>query len=251
MAQTLALLETLKQEMRRQGRTYRQAASALGLSEASMKRLFSEQSFSLERLDALCQWLGMETSDLVQLVEKNRQHVSQLTETQESELVSDLKLLLMAHSLLSHWTFEEVIASFRISKTEGIRLLARLDRMGIIEMLPGNRVRLLISRNFHWLPNGPIQRFFERHVQSDFFRSRFDGPGECRLFVSGMLSRRANQEILRRMEKLAAEFNALHREDESLPLAERFGSSLVLAIRPWEVKVFEELRREPNLKKFR
>ena len=60
MSQTTLLLETLKQEIRRQGKTYADAAQALGLSEASVKRLFSEKSFSLERLDILCQWLDMD-----------------------------------------------------------------------------------------------------------------------------------------------------------------------------------------------
>lgn len=250
MRQTTALLDAVKAEMRRQGQTYAAAAQTLGLSEASIKRLFSEKSFSLARLEALCQWLGMELADLVQLMESRQQRVTQLTEDQESELVSDIRLLLMAHSLLNRWTFTEIIDTYTISEPQGIQLLARLDRMGIIQLLPGNRVKLMISRHFHWLPDGPIQRFFEKHVQAEFFRSRFSGAGESRIFLSGMLSRRSNEEILQRLEKLAAAFNNLHREDESRPLEERFGTSLVLAVRPWEAKVFDELRRKPNTKTF-
>jgi hypothetical protein len=122
--------------------------------------------------------------------------------------------------------------------------------MGVIELLPGNRVKLRISRDFHWRPNGPIQRFFETRVQSEFLNARFDGPGELRLFQSGMLSRRSHEEMLQRMERLVSEFNRLHREDEALPLDQRFGVSLVLATRPWEVSVFDQLRREPNTKRY-
>lgn len=250
MTQTTLILDTLKQEIRRQGKTYAEAALALGLSEASVKRLFSEKSFSLERLDTLCQWLGMEISELIQQMENRQLQVRQLTEEQERELVSDIKLLAMAHSLLNRWTFAEVIDIYSIAETEGIRLMARLDRMGLIQMLPGNRAKLLISRHFHWRKNGPIQAFFEKHVQNDFFKCHFDKPGEMRIFMTGMLSRHANEEICKRMEKLAMEFNMLHREDEHLPLAQRFGTSLVLAMRPWELKVFEEIRRKPNDKKF-
>ena len=53
-----------------------------------------------------------------------------------------------------------------------------------------------------------------------------------------------------RDEKLAMEFNTLHREDEHLPLEQRFGSSLVLAMRPWEPKIFADVRRKPNAKVF-
>ena len=251
MSQTTLLLETLKQEIRRQGKTYADAAQALGLSEASVKRLFSEKSFSLERLDILCQWLDMDIAELVHQMEHKQQQVSQLSEAQEQELVSDIKLLIMAHSLFNRWTFTEIIDTYLISELEGIRLLARLDRMGLVQMLPNNRVKLLISRHFHWRKHGPIQAFFEKHVQNEFFRSHFEAAGEARIFMTGMLSHHANEEIIKRMEKLALEFNTLHREDEHISLEQRYGTSLVLAMRPWEPKVFEEVRRKANTKVFR
>ena len=250
MSQVIALVDALKAEMRRQKRTYAEAAEVLALSEPSIKRLFAERSFTLERLDALCRWLGMEISELVQRMEAAQVRVSELSAEQERELVSDVKLLLVAHCLLNRWEVPQIIDTFIIDEHEAIQLLARLDRMGVIQLLPGNRVRLMISRNFHWRPNGPIQQFFESHVQQEFFHSRFDRPGEARLFVSGMLSRRSNEAIQRRLEKLAMEFNLLHREDESLPLDQRFGTSLVLAMRPWEAEVFASLRRGPNKKTF-
>ena len=250
MPQKIALLDTLKREIRRQGYSYADVAKALDLSEATIKRSFSLKSLSLDRLDAICQWLGMEISDLVQRMEGQQTRLNELTEPQERELVSDIKLLLVALALLHRWTFEEILSTYQITEIEGIRLMARLDRMGVIELLPRNQVRLRVSRNFGWLPNGPIQRFFEEHVQNDYFRSRFVGPGEKRIFLSGMLSRRANVEIMRRIEKLATEFNLLVREDENLALSECFGTSVVLAMRPWEPSVFAVLRREPNLKRF-
>ncbi|MBK1887801.1 helix-turn-helix domain-containing protein [Marinobacter sp. DY40_1A1] len=38
---------------------------ALALSEASVKRLFSEKQFSLKRLDKICALMGIEISDVV------------------------------------------------------------------------------------------------------------------------------------------------------------------------------------------
>lgn len=51
MAESAESLETLKREMRRQRRTYAEAARSLGLSKATIKRNFSEGSFSLPRLE--------------------------------------------------------------------------------------------------------------------------------------------------------------------------------------------------------
>ncbi len=243
MAQTKQLIDALKRELRRQRKTYHDTAGVLGLSEASVKRLFSERTFSLERLDRVCEWLGMEISDLVRVMEQATQLTTQLSLQQEQELVSDTRLLLMAHFLMSRWTFSEIIETYDVSELEGIQLLARLDRMKFIQLLPGNRVKLLISKDFEWIKNGPIQRFYEDKVQSEFFDSSFAGPGEYRVFESGMLTRNSNAEMMRRLKRLTHEFNEISIDDESFSLDERFGTSVVIAMRPWGVKVFESLRR--------
>ena len=53
MSQTDQILTALKKCLRAKGLTYRDVAAALELSEASVKRLFSEQSFSLKRLEEI------------------------------------------------------------------------------------------------------------------------------------------------------------------------------------------------------
>ena len=250
MTQTRLIVDTLKQELRKQGINYRQVAQTLDLSEASVKRLFAESSFTLARLGQICELLHLEVSDLIHQMERNIDLTHQLTLEQETELVADIKLLLMAHFLMNKLQFTEIIEIYDISETEGIRLLAKLDRMKIIELLPGNRVRLMISKNFTLLPGGPIQRFYEKVVQSEFFHSSFGADGEFRIYVSGMFSRDANAEIIRKIKRLAEDAHELREDSESLALNERFGCSLIMAIRPWEVNVFDQLRRVPKAKKF-
>jgi DNA-binding Xre family transcriptional regulator len=48
-------VDTLKQELRKQRITYRRVSEALELSETSVKRLFSEEAFSLKRLEKICE----------------------------------------------------------------------------------------------------------------------------------------------------------------------------------------------------
>ena len=250
MPQTKLIIDTLKQELRKQGVTYKQVAKTLKLSEASIKRLFSERSFTLARLGQVCAVLNLEIADLVHQMEKNIDLTAQLSIEQEKELVADIKLLLMAHFLMSKLPFQDIIRIYDISETEGIKLLAKLDRMKIIELQPGNRVKLMIAKNFELIPNGPIQRFYEQKVQSEFFDSTFNGPGEFRAFVSGTFSRPANAELIKKVKHLAFDAHELKSESESLPLEERFGCSLIVAIRPWEVKLFDQLRRVPSDKHF-
>lgn len=250
MSQIDSLLDTLKRELKGQGLTYADLAERVGLSESSIKRMFSSSRLSLERLEALCHAAGMEISDLVARMGADRKRVALLSEEQEREIADNPRLLLVAISVLNLWTFEEILATYELSEHEVIQLLARLDRLDIIELLPLNRFKLVVASDFRWRTNGPIQRFFRKEVQPAFMKSTFSKPGEKLLFRSGMLSRGSNASFQKKMDRLVAEFSELHEEDIGLPLQERFGSSLLIALRPWEFDYFRELRRNPDEKKF-
>ncbi len=244
------VVKTLKRMLRERGLTYRDVARSLALTESSVKRLFSEQDFSLKRLETLCALMDSDLSTLMTRAEQARTRISTLSLEQEKLLVSDTRLLLIAVCLVNRWSYEDIVATYQIDEYEAIQALAKLDRFQLIELQPGNRVRLLVSSDFSWRRNGPIQEFFEAQVQGDFFDARFTGAGEIRLFVTGMLSRRANEELRKRLEKIAATFLQLAEEDRGLPLEQRFGSGLMVAMRPWELAAFAALRRQPNRKKF-
>ena len=248
MSQSHQLVDTLKIELRKQRINYRQVADALKISETSVKRLFSQKNFSLERIESICELLNIGLIDLVTQMERNVEMTTSLSLEQERELVSDEKLLLVAFLLVNKHEFANIIRHYDLSECEGIRLLARLDRMKIIELQPGNRVRVLISPSFRWIPNGPIQRFFEKRVQAEFFESSFDRPGEIRLFSSGMLTRDASAEVIRKIKLLNRELNELFRESETNAGDTRLGTSMLVAFRPWEVKVFRNLRRNRHLR---
>ena len=135
MSQTKPLIDTLKRELKKQRKTYRDVAEVLGLSETSVKRLFVDRSFSISRLDKVCEMLEIEISDLVKAMERATEKTSSLTIKQEQELVDDPALLLMAHYLMMGWTFQQILAVYEISETQGIRNLVKLDKMKLIQLL--------------------------------------------------------------------------------------------------------------------
>jgi transcriptional regulator with XRE-family HTH domain len=243
MPQSQNLVQTLKQVLKSQGLTYRDVARALDLSEASVKRLFAEQSFSLQRLEQVCQLAGMEISDLVRQMESRQQVLDELSEVQEQELISDMRLLLVAFLVVNGWSFTEIVDRYQISETEAIRYLARLDRIKLIDLLPNNRIKLRISSNFAWRRNGPIQRFFTAHLQEDFLKSRFDEQNERFQFLSGMFTGASADQVRQRLQQLAQEFHQYNRQDRDKPIGTREGYSLFLAFRSWRPDVFEKLRR--------
>lgn len=245
MPQTLLLIETLKRALKAQRKTYADVAGTLGLSQASVKRLFSEKNLSLHRLEQVCQLLDMEISDLVQLMNQDQKarQVVQLNREQEKEIAGDRMLLLITVCVLNRWSLSDILEHYKIKQTDAIRCLTRLDRLKLIELLPGNRVRLLVSANFHWIENGPIQQFFQGRIGADFFNSRFARQAEQLLVINGMLSKQSNSVFQRKLAQLARDFDELNDEDAGLPLNQRFGTTVVMAVRDWRYGLFADLRR--------
>ncbi len=243
MARTAVLVDTLKRELRSRGITYAAVAKHLGMSEASVKRMFARKEFTLSRLDRICERAGMEFSELARLIAPQDAVISQLSYEQEKEFVENHKLMLVALCTLNHWLFDDIVAAYEIPPAECVKLLARLDRLKFIELLPNNRIRLLVSRAFAWIPDGPIQRLFKEQFQVDFFRSRFDKDNELLLVANGALSKPSIAALLARLRKTAAEFSGMRSDDAGLPSAERSPITLLLAARPWGAGFLRKYRR--------
>ena len=244
MAQASSLIDTLKRELKAQGKTYIDVAETLELSEASVKRLFSEKNFTLQRLERVCDLLNIEFTELVQRMNKAQRQLIQLTREQEKEIASDLLLLLITVSVISGMSFKDIVNSYDITESECIQKLAQLDRLKIIDLLPSNRVKLLVAPNFHWLPNGPIQQFFQQKVEQDFFSSRFDKANEKLIVTNAILTDTSNARLQKKMERLAAEFNELMQEDHAAPSGQKNGTTMVLAIRQWQYSLFKKIKKK-------
>ena len=240
----IALVETLKRMLKGRAITYAMVAAGLGLSEASVKRMFSRRDFTLQRLEDICRVSGLDFGEVARDATAEDAGMTHLTAEQEREIISDPTLMLIALCAVGNWTFRQIVETYDIPEAECVRCLARLDRHRIIELGPDNRIRPLIDRTFAWLPGGPIQKYFRARVESEFLSSKFDRPGELFQYINGMLSRHSTAEVTARMRRLAGEFADLHAADRALPLSERHGASMLLAIRPWEPRAFRALRRK-------
>lgn len=244
MPQINNLLSTLKKALKSHGLTYAQVANHLDLTEASVKRLFSEQQISLQRLEQICHLMQLEISDLVQLMNEQQPQLQQLTQEQEEEITRDLTLLLVTVCVLNRWTMEEMLDWYKISEHECLQKLVKLDKLKLIELLPRNKIKLRVATNFGWRDGGPIQQFFQEKIAQEFFKTRFDNRDEYLLVLNGMLSPASHNEFQRKLKRVAREFDELNNQDTGLPLEQRKGVTLVLAARNWNYGLFKPLLKK-------
>lgn len=243
MSQINQISTTLKGLLKQQNLTYRDIAEKLSMSEANIKRIFSTNSFTLERLEEICDVLSMNLSDLFLIAEQQTDKLTQLTQEQELQLLADPKLLLVAVCVRDAWTFEELVEHYDIDKFECTRLLAKLDKLKIISLLPNNHYKILIAQDFRWIPKGPLEKFMEQEVMVKFMAPKKDEEWNFRLYIRGRYSQSSIEIIERKLNQLTKEASELNQEDASLPLSKRQHMGILMAMRPWEPSLFEKMRR--------
>ena len=243
MTTSARIIDTLKRTLKAQGLTYKGLANRLGLSESAVKHMFSTGNFSLKRLDDVCEMLELDIGDLVSMSESHEPRIEQLSAEHEEEICADVRLLLLAYCLINYWSFDEIIERFDISPVDGLRYLRRLDRMKVIELLPGDRVRLLIAPNFTWRKNGAMERFFRGKVQTEFFNYDFADDHSIRIVKNGMLSKKAQLQLIDKLKAIGDLFDDTTWDERKLLAADRHGTTMVVAMRHWFFQAFRELER--------
>jgi len=243
MSTTADLVSALKHELKSARMTYADLAVSMGMAESSIKRMLAKGDMPLSRIDAICRALKIDFADLARRVADAQPLLAQLTQEQERAVVADKKLLLVAICVLSQWTLEQMVASYRLTEPECIGYLVQLDRIGIIELRPLNRYRLKLAKAFRWRPHGPVMDYFRDNALLDYFSGGFDGAGEGLLLVHGTVSRSLAPSFMERMQRVAQDFAQQHLADQKLQDKDLEGYTLLLAMRSWEFEAFAALRR--------
>ncbi len=243
MSTTADLVTALKKELKAAQMTYADLAQNLGMAESSVKRMLAKGDMPLSRIDAICRALKLDFAELARRVADAQPMLREMTQEQESAVVADKKLLLVAICVLSQWTLEQITTAYRLSEADCIGYLAQLDRIGIIELRPLNRYRLKLAKTFRWRPHGPVMNYFRDNALLDYFSGGFNGAGEGLLLVHGSVSRALAPSFMERMQRVAQDFAQQHQADQKLGEKDREGYTLLLAMRSWEFGAFGMLRR--------
>jgi transcriptional regulator with XRE-family HTH domain len=163
------ILAAVKSALRARSLTYKTVAARLGVHEATVKRNLNGRGLSLEFLERVCNLADLRMAELLEMSRDGEdvgQH--QISLRQESGLASNLLSTFFFLLLQRKWTPEEIRAEFRLTEAQLVNHLVRLDRLGVIKLLPNNRVRVLIRRHAGWKTGGPIRQTFNRWLGQQF-----------------------------------------------------------------------------------
>ena len=246
MSTTHDLVTALKSELKAAGITYADLAGHLGMAESSIKRIFAKGDMPLSRIDEVLRVLKMDFAELARQIADAQPLRRELTLEQETAVVADRRLMLLAICCVSQWTIEQMLATYAISEVDCVRYLLQLDRLGFIELRPLNRYRLKVGKGFRWRPNGPVMAFFREHVAADYYSGGFDGEGETLMLVHGHISVSQAANFVERLQRVGQDFAQQHLADQKLGFDQKRPYTLVVGMRSWLFAAFRDLKRVPE-----
>lgn len=247
MGESLQLIDALKRLLKARGLRYADLARGLEVSEATIKRQLSRGSMDLERLERICAWLQVDFFELARAGRRLADTAQTLSLAQETELAADPRLLMAFHLLCNDWSVASIRAEFDLSPPQSVKLLARLDRLGLIELLPGDQVRLRVARDIVWRSPGPVRQRYAQVATTEFLRDAFEGRNALLALEVKELGDASLAVLRRKLERLAAEFNELAEIDAGLPAKQRRSIGMLLALRPWVFSLLDSLRVESDV----
>ncbi len=230
--QSQLLKNALKQQIRSRGFRYQDIADHLGVSVMTIKRYLNSDRVPVEALEEICGCLGMTLMDLAELA-KNEDSGSgrDLDLEQEQALASDDALALVRFLLYSGWTVKEIFDEYELDEPTLVHLLTRLDRLRLIELLPGNRVRIRGSRTIEWRRGGPMRKVMERDIRTHFVNMPFADTADYFGYETVHLSEASLVQIEDMMRHLVRTARVLHQVDRNMRHAKKKWVTLLVAKR--------------------
>lgn len=247
MSQIPYVVNTLKLYLKTKGMTYKKLAVELGLSEVTVKRMFAQNKFSLDRIEEICRIIELDFFDLVLMAKKENENKSHtLSLEQESALADDPRLFAYFILLLNGWLPPAIVKNYEFSDLESDKMLLALDRLRLIELFPEKRFRLLVANNVHWQKKGPIWRQYQQEFFDGMAAYPFDTSKDRIVFNPAHLSPTSIKSILAKIDSLARHFRELAELDSSLPIENRTSVAMVLGFRPWISSNIQNLIKTPS-----
>jgi len=241
---TRAIVETLKKVLKARGMTYADLAQALRVSTPTVKRQFSQRTFTLERLEEVLRVLELDFYELARMNHGRRSGPVELSVEQETALAKDARLFSVFWLLCNEWRFDEIVSEFRLGAAQITSYFARLERLRLIDWRPSNRARLRVPKHYVWRTGGPLRKAYGLKVVTEFMRSRFDASHDAFHFEAQELSAESAIVVKRRLERVAAEINELVEIDAATPAKKRMTMGVLLACRPWSISIVHTLRAD-------
>jgi transcriptional regulator with XRE-family HTH domain len=235
------MMEVLRELLRQHGLRFSDAARRLGVTERTVTRWFSADSVETAVLQRLCELVDIDFFALCEIAAKRIENrPARHTLQQEQALAESPLLTYLFAQICKGWTAKELRDDIDIPEPVLIDHLIRLDKIGLIELLPGNEIRLKTSRDMVLIPNGPYARNLNRWLGETFRKPDVDEENSVWVCDFMKLTPGSRERLERKFRELMHEAQELSDSDRRANAASRDWYGIVLVAKPQDIRPFSE-----------
>ncbi|QDK38055.1 helix-turn-helix transcriptional regulator [Bdellovibrio sp. NC01] len=240
-----ALLHTLRNLVKNSDQTYEDLARKMDLSADTIKRLLSGKiPISLERVSEICDHIGIDVFELARLAKfgQKEEHPI-LSLAQEKMLAEDEATFAVYYLITMGFTFDRMLTEYTFSKVQLTKIALKLEKLGILELHPNNKLKMLVYRKIRWHMNGPLHNKYMILWATSFAKEVYQTTDSYKYFFNFPLSNDSKAEVLRKIVKLCREIEYLSEMDLNVRNRASTSMNLLIGARQWMPEVTRQFQR--------
>jgi transcriptional regulator with XRE-family HTH domain len=232
-SQICVVMGVLREFLQARGLRYRDIAQALDVTERTVMRWFASEAVDTKVIERLCSLIDISFFELFEFAARRvDSRLTTLTVEQEQALVDNALMNYLFVHILKGWFPKELQREVNIPEPMLVESLIQLEKWGLIELLPGNEIRLRTTRDIQWRKDGPYSRYMNMFLrwclkQPDVTEARSSWTFETLKLSSGSLA-----QLRRKFETLKEDAIALSDQDRRSNDTSRDWYAVIFAARP-------------------
>lgn len=240
-SQVEVMMDVLRELFRQHGLRFSDVAERLGVTERTVTRWFSADSVETAVIERMCALVEIDFFALCEIASKRLEaRPARHTLQQEQALAESPLLTYLFAQICKGWTARELRDDIDIPEPVLVDHLIRLDKIGLIELLPGNEIRLKTSRDMLLIPNGPYARNLNRWLSEVFSKPNVDEANSVWVCDFMKLTPGSRERLERKFRALMHEAQELSDSDRRANAASREWYGVVLVAKPQDIRPFSE-----------
>jgi transcriptional regulator with XRE-family HTH domain len=241
------IIDSLKDQLKLRGLSYKDLGRAWGLSESSVKRVMASNELLLSRIESACELMDLSVAEFFKQVPyEKRNDLFYLTADQELKLSKDPEALHYFLMIQEGRTVTEIIREYSISNEKNVKLLNQLEKMGLIEVHPLHKIKRMYMGQLRFRKEGPLGRQLEKIARTQFLDSEFNKEDQYFTFLQltflpGDLAK-LKLKFLESFKQLVSQSD----QNRPHPNSQEFG--LMMAVRTWKAPFMQALNKRKSIK---
>lgn len=247
MSQIDKFLESLKRSLKAKNILYRDLAKSLNLSESSVKRILTNKSLSLDRLEEICKIADLSFAEVVKaahLEETSRTFV--LTDEQEKALAGNVRMLHYYMMLQEGKAPQKIEREYEIESGEAKKYLFQLDRLKLIELHPRDKVKFKHQGFLRFHRDGPVGKAMFEQAKHNYLNYDFRSEDYIR-FSYIKISPASLAKYKQKLERIMLEMQEEARFEVEHNGTQVGDFGVLLSFRPWQCSYMGAIKKKEEI----